>query len=80
MLSLLPPKDFKFLKNKLQGNRVEIVEKGNGDEEKRWVGKPDETMDEISTKLHTMKKIYLEAAEMECGGHILPLIPTKIMA
>lgn len=55
MLSFVPPKDFKFLKNKQQGNRVEIVVKGNG-EEKRRVRKPDETMDEISTKFHTMKK------------------------
>lgn len=34
-----------------QGNRVEIVVKGNGDKEKRRVRKPDETTDEIRTKL-----------------------------
>lgn len=80
-LALFPQRISSSYKNTQQGNRVEIVVKGNGDKEKRRVRQPDETTDEISTKLSlSEERFILKLLQMEHGGDFfLPLIPKKIV-
>lgn len=80
-LGLFPQRISSSYKNMQQGNRVEIVVKGNGDKEKRRVRKPDETMDEVTTKLSCHEERFiLKLLQVEHGGDFfLPLIPKEIM-
>lgn len=56
LLSFVPPKDVTSLTKHTLGSRIDILMKGDCDKGEGRVRKSDDTVDKISTKIHTMMK------------------------